>query len=227
MSTGGIAAPASAGGRAGIAALTVGSVGVVYGDIGTSPIYAFREAVRRVSGDGLVREEVLGIASLLLWALLLIVTLKYVVLLLRADNRGEGGILALLALVQGRLGKRAPALLLLRTAGAALFYGDAMITPAISVLSAVEGLALVTPALGSFVLPLTAAILVGLFLVQGGGTGAISAWFGPVMVVWFAVLAASGAVWIAAEPSVLAAIDPSSRTMAWWPSWCSGRSSSP
>ena len=147
--------------------LALGSVGVVYGDIGTSPLYALREALHQASRDGILGEsEVIGIVSLLLWTLVLIVTLKYVVLMLRADNRGEGGTLSLLALAQRAVGRRTPLLLGLGIAGAALFYGDAAITPAISVLSAVEGLKLVTPVLDPYVLPITLGILFALFWVQ-------------------------------------------------------------
>ena len=145
--------------------LALGSVGVVYGDIGTSPLYALREALHQASRDGILGEsEVIGIVSLLLWTLILIVTLKYVVLMLRADNRGEGGTLSLLALAQRAVGRRTPLLLGLGIAGAALFYGDAAITPAISVLSAVEGLKLVTPVLDPYVLPITLGDPVRAFL---------------------------------------------------------------
>ena len=145
--------------------LALGSVGVVYGDIGTSPLYALREALHQAARDGILGEsEVIGIVSLLLWTLILIVTLKYVVLMLRADNRGEGGTLSLLALAQRAVGRRTPLLLGLGIAGAALFYGDAAITPAISVLSAVEGLKLVTPVLDPYVLPITLGDPVRAFL---------------------------------------------------------------
>ena len=153
-------------------ALTLGSIGVVYGDIGTSPLYALREAVTAaVGGDGdLTREAVLGVLSLILWALIVVVTLKYVLILLRADNRGEGGTLALMALAQRALGKGAGAVVLCGIISAALFYGDAMITPALSVLSAIEGLKIATPALDPYVVPLTVVILVALFAVQSTGT---------------------------------------------------------
>jgi KUP system potassium uptake protein len=158
--------------------LTLGSVGVVYGDIGTSPLYAFREGLHAAIGgeSGTVRTEaVLGVLSLMLWALMIIVTAKYVLILLRADNKGEGGILSLMALVQRALGRHSTVVLTLGMIGAALFYGDALITPAISVLSAVEGLEVVTPALEAYVLPLSVLILVSLFAVQSRGTARMAA----------------------------------------------------
>src|SRR6266853_621829 len=174
-------------------ALTLGSIGVVFGDIGTSPLYAFREAVASAAqGQPVTRVIVLGVLSLILWALFIVVTAKYVLLLLRADNNGEGGTLSLMAL--GVL-------------GASMFIGDSMITPAISVLSAVEGLKLATPALEHYVVPLTVFILVALFAVQSGGTGRVASAFGPVMIVWFATLAVMGLVHISDDPSVLAAIN--------------------
>ncbi|PZX13475.1 KUP system potassium uptake protein [Palleronia aestuarii] len=190
-----------------LAALALGAVGVVYGDIGTSPLYAFREALRPAAADGLAEAEVLGVVSLLLWAIVLVVTLKYVLVLLRADNRGEGGVLSLVALVQ-RARPGSTLVLGLAIAGAALFFGDAIITPAISVLSAIEGLELVTPAFDPYVLPLSAAILVGLFLVQRRGTGPLARWFGPVTALWFSAMAATGLMGIAAGPEILAALDP-------------------
>ena len=194
--------------RAGFWGLTIGSVGVVYGDIGTSPLYALREALNRAAEDGVSRPEVLGVVSLLLWALILIVTAKYTLFLLRADNRGEGGILSLLALVQTAMGGRIGTTFLLGAVGAALFYGDALITPAISVLSAVEGLTLVTPVFEPYILGISIAIVVGLFLVQARGTGAVAAWFGPITTLWFVVLGALGLVHIAEDPGVLAAFNP-------------------
>ena len=185
-------------------------MGVVYGDIGTSPLYALREALRQASRDGILGEsEVIGIVSLLLWTLVLIVTLKYVVLMLRADNRGEGGTLSLLALAQRAVGRRTPLLLGLGIAGAALFYGDAAITPAISVLSAVEGLKLVTPVLDPYVLPITLGILFALFWVQSRGTERVSAYFGPITLVWFIVLAVLGLHHAFDRPLIFRAIDPS------------------
>ena len=148
-------------------ALALGSVGVVYGDIGTSPLYAFREAAKAAAGpEPVTREIVLGVLSLILWALIVVVTIKYVLLLLRADNNGEGGTLSLTALAARALGRRTTLVFVLGVIGAAMFLGDAMITPAISVLSAVEGLKLVTPAFEHYVVPLTIVILLGLFAVQ-------------------------------------------------------------
>src|ERR1700736_4563693 len=190
-------------------ALTLGSIGVVFGDIGTSPLYAFREAVASAAqGQPITRVVVLGVLSLILWALFIVVTAKYVLLLLRADNNGEGGTLSLMALGQRALGRRSWPLLALGVIGASMFIGDSMITPAISVLSAVEGLKLVTPALEHYVVPLTVFILVALFSVQSGGTARVASAFGPVMVVWFATLAMMGLIHISDDPSVLAAINP-------------------
>ncbi|MBX9826750.1 MAG: potassium transporter Kup [Xanthobacteraceae bacterium] len=190
--------------------LTVGSIGVVYGDIGTSPLYALREAVAAAVGaEGAPhREAVLGVLSLILWALIVIVTLKYVVILLRADNRGEGGTLALMALAQRALGRSAGAVVLLGIISGALFYGDAVITPALSVLSAIEGLKIATPAFDSYVVPLTVVILVALFAVQSRGTARVAALFGPVMLIWFAAIGAAGIWQIVGDPRVLAAFNP-------------------
>lgn len=193
--------------RQGFLALAVGAVGVVYGDIGTSPIYAFREALRATGGDP-GRAEVLGILSLLVWTLFLIVTVKYVFVLLRADNRGEGGILSLYTLVRLGLGRRSVPVLMLAIGGAALFFGDAAITPAISVLSAVEGAELVVPEMEEWVLPLTVGILLGLFAVQRQGTARVARLFGPVTVVWFLSLAGLGIWHMAENPGVLAAVNP-------------------
>ena len=193
----------------GFLALTLGSIGVVFGDIGTSPLYAFREAVAAAAqGHPITRTIVLGVLSLILWALLIVVTAKYVLLLLRADNNGEGGTLSLMALGQRALGRRSWPLLALGVIGASMFIGDSMITPAISVLSAVEGLKLGTPALEHYVVPLTVFILVALFSVQSSGTARVASAFGPVMVVWFSALAVMGLVHISDDPSVLAAINP-------------------
>src|ERR1700743_2380475 len=190
-------------------ALTLGSIGVVFGDIGTSPLYAFREAVAAAAqGEPVTRTLVLGVLSLILWALFIVVTAKYVLLLLRADNHGEGGTLSLMALGQRGGGRRTWPLLRLGVIGASMFIGDSMITPAISVLSAVEGLKLATPALEHYVVPLTVFILVVLFSVQSSGTARVASAFGPVMVVWFASLAVMGLLNISDDPSVLAAINP-------------------
>src|SRR5829696_911902 len=162
-------------------ALMLGSIGVVYGDIGTSPLYALREAVVAASGTSAAAapQAVLGVLSLILWALLVVVTLKYVVILLRADNNGEGGTLALMALAQRAFPKAAAVTVTLGMISGALFYGDAVITPAISVLSAVEGLKIVTPAFDPYVVPLTVVILFALFAVQARGTAKVAAYFGP------------------------------------------------
>ena len=194
----------------GLAGLSVAALGVVFGDIGTSPVYTFRECFNPEHGLPLDAEHVFGVLSMIFWALIIVVAVKYVLLIMRADNQGEGGILALLALaLEAARGERSRTLLvLLALGGAALFYGDSMITPAISVLSAVEGLGIATPALNRFVLPLTVVVLLALFLFQKGGTGRVGHLFGPVMVLWFAVIAVSGALQIAEAPRVLAALNP-------------------
>jgi KUP system potassium uptake protein len=187
----------------------IGAIGVVFGDIGTSPLYAFKESVAAASAGGpLTRDIILGVLSLILWSLVLVVTIKYVFILLRADNKGEGGTLTLVALAQRAVGHRGGVALALGVVGAGLFYGDAVLTPAISVLSAVEGLKLVAPTLESYVVPVTLAILVGLFLVQSRGTGKVAAFFGPIMLVWFATLAVLGAFHISDDITVLTAINP-------------------
>jgi KUP system potassium uptake protein len=190
-------------------ALALGSIGVVFGDIGTSPLYAFREAVAAAShGAPITRDIVLGVLSLILWALFIVVTAKYVLLLLRADNNGEGGTLSLMALGLRAFGRRSWPLLALGVVGASMFIGDSMITPAISVLSAVEGLKLATPMLDPYVVALTIIILVVLFSVQSSGTARVASAFGPVMVIWFGSLAVMGVANISDDPSVLAAINP-------------------
>jgi len=194
-------------------AATLGALGVVYGDIGTSPLYALKEAAKAATGHGgtLTPEAVLGVVSLIFWALILIISMKYALLILRADNRGEGGIVAMLALLSARNAKpgtwRAQ-LLLIGLIGAALLYGDGAITPAISVLSAIEGLKVDAPALAPAVVPITIVILVGLFLMQKKGTGVIGQIFGPVMLAWFIVLGLLGIHGIVQVPSVLAALNP-------------------
>ena len=191
--------------------LTLTALGVVFGDIGTSPLYTFSVALGAVGQDPPAAANVLGVVSLILWALLVMVSLKYVVFVLRADNDGEGGILALLSLVApDRLadGGKFSVLVLLGVMGAALLYGDGVITPAISVLSAMEGLKLVTPAFADFVLPVTIAILIALFAIQRRGTASIGGLFGPVMIVWFVVLGILGFVNIWAAPAILEALDP-------------------
>ncbi len=189
--------------------LTLGSIGVVYGDIGTSPLYAVREAVVAATSGGAATEDaVLGVISLILWALTIVVTLKYVVVLLRADNNGEGGTLALMALARRVGGRWAEIVAAFGIIGAALFFGDALITPAISVLSAIEGLKVITPAFDPYVVPLTIVILVLLFAAQSRGTARVAAFFGPVTVVWFFAIAIPGVVALAADPWVLVAINP-------------------
>jgi KUP system potassium uptake protein len=191
--------------------LTLGCMGVVYGDIGTSPLYAFRVALEAAGGHANVsRATVLGVLSLILWALFLVVTAKYVLILLRADNKGEGGTLSLMALAQRALGSARSKfiVLLLGMVAAALFYGDALLTPAISVLSAVEGLEVAAPQLKSYVVPLTVLILVLLFAVQSHGTARVAAYFGPVMTLWFLALGVAGLTHIADDPGVLAAFNP-------------------
>ncbi len=197
--------------HAGSWAVLIAALGVVYGDIGTSPLYAFREAVSGEHGVGATPDAVYGVLSMIFWSVTLVVSIKYVMLVLRADNDGEGGILALMALVLRQIpvaGRwRRPAVVA-GLIGAATFYGDAVITPAISVLSAVEGLEVVSPALEQWVLPLALVILVALFMVQRHGTARVGRVFGPVMVVWFGTLAVLGAVQIAANPDVLRALEP-------------------
>ncbi|HZH28247.1 MAG TPA: potassium transporter Kup [Azospirillaceae bacterium] len=191
--------------------LVLGALGVVYGDIGTSPLYTVREAFGHAGGLHPTDVTVLGTLSLVLWSLLIVVTLKYVLLILRADNRGEGGVLSLAALGLGTVGGRpgARALIVgLSTAGLALFYGDGLITPAISVLSAVEGLNVATPFFEPYVVPIATAVLVGLFLIQSRGTGRVGVIFGPVMAIWFTVLGVLGLLEIIENPGVLRAIDP-------------------
>ena len=165
--------------------MMLGSMGVVYGDIGTSPLYALKTALDHMKTDGVVESEVIGIVSLLVWALFITVTLKYVFFLMRADNKGEGGTLSLMALARNSLGRGSKVIFLLGVTGAALFAGDAVITPAISVLSAVEGLKTASPALETFILPIAVVILVSLFVVQSSGTARVASFFDPVMVVFF------------------------------------------
>ncbi len=190
-------------------ALVVGALGVVYGDIGTSPIYTLRECLK-AAGGGTETAAVLGLLSLIFWALMIVVTVKYVLFVMRADNDGEGGIMALLGLAAHSEAdpRRRTVLLMVGIAGAALFYGDGMITPAISVLSAMEGLEVAAPLLKPYVIPLTIAVLIGLFMVQSRGSERIGAYFGPVMAAWFAVLAAAGLVQVLQNPGVLAALSP-------------------
>jgi KUP system potassium uptake protein len=191
-----------------LAALTVGALGVVYGDIGTSPLYALRESLAHVAVNGLKRADVIGTVSLLLWSLIVVVTLKYILLIMRADNKGEGGTLSLVALAQKGMGRRTHTILMLGLIGAALFYGDSLITPAISVLSAVEGLKLVTPIFTPYVIPLTILIIVMLFSMQARGTGKVSAFFGPVTTVWFFAIAATGIIHLVDDYEIFKACNP-------------------
>ena len=195
-----------------LATLTLAALGVVYGDIGTSPLYSVKEVFGSAHHPvPITPDNVLGILSLFCWSLIIIVTLKYVSFIMRADNRGEGGIIALmtLALKNGNAASwQQKTLIALGLFGAALFYGDGVITPAISVLSAVEGLEIITPAFKPYILPITLCVLIGLFIFQRHGTASVGALFGPVMMIWFAVLAVLGVIAIAGNPDVLAAINP-------------------
>jgi KUP system potassium uptake protein len=193
-----------------LAKLTVGAVGVVFGDIGTSPLYAVKETFRGHHPLPVDQLHVFGVLSLIFWSLMLIVTFKYVLLVTRADNKGEGGSMALLALITRKTGggKRSGLLVMLAVTATALFFGDAMITPAMSVLSAVEGLTVVDARFGSMVLPIAVAILVGLFMVQSRGTEAISKFFGPIVLLYFATLSVLGIIQLVQHPQVLAALSP-------------------
>ena len=206
-------ATATRGVRQPMGMLMLGAMGVVFGDIGTSPLYTMREVFSAQHGVELVPANVLGLLSVVFWSLIIIVTLKYVTLIMRADNRGEGGILALTALVSGRLTRESRLrwwLVGLGIFGAAMFFGDAMITPAVSVLGAVEGLEVMTPALKPFIVPLALVILVALFAIQRRGTGSVGALFGPICALWFVALALLGANQLVADPTVLKAL---------WPGW--------
>ncbi len=191
--------------------LSLAALGIVYGDIGTSPLYALKEVFAPGHGVLLTRENLFGVISLIIWGLTLIVSIKYVTLILRADNRGEGGIVALMALALASVTQKsrwyAP-LVLLGLAGAALFYGDSVITPAISVLSAIEGLQVATPAFTPYVVPITVCVLVALYAFQYKGTAGIGKLFGPIVVLWFAALAAMGVLNIADNPEILGALNP-------------------
>ncbi|MDQ2859718.1 MAG: potassium transporter Kup [Pseudomonadota bacterium] len=192
--------------------LMLGSIGVVFGDIGTSPIYGFKTAISQAGRGAVGTQEVLGVVSLVIWALIVVVTIKYVTFLMRADNKGEGGIVSLMALAQGAIGRRTRAVLVLGVFGVALFYGDAIITPAISVLSAVEGLKTV-PSLANAVTPgveiaIALVLLIGLFLVQSRGTAKVASWFGPICLVWFIAIAVLGATHLPDAPGILRAFDP-------------------
>jgi KUP system potassium uptake protein len=204
------AAPAAPGGARTLFALALGSAGVVYGDIGTSPLYAFKESVAHF-GHRPAAGEIIGVLSLMLWTLMVIVTVKYVSILMRFDNRGEGGTLSLMALVQKAGGRAAGLIIVIGMIGAGMFFGDAVLTPAISVLSAVEGLEVVNGLGGRiepFVVPIALVLLVGLFVLQRRGTGGIGRWFGPICVAWFGVIAILGLMGLARAPQVLLAINP-------------------
>jgi KUP system potassium uptake protein len=197
--------------KSSVAALTLAAVGIVYGDIGTSPLYTLKALFDPDHGLALTPLNVMGVISLIFWALTLIVSLKYVSLVLRADNRGEGGIMALMALALNSVGKLSPwhmPLMMLGVFGATMFYGDSVITPAISVLGAIEGLEVAAPGMKKYVVPITIVVLVALYSVQRRGTAGIGRWFGPIMVVWFATLAAMGVVNIIEAPQILAALNP-------------------
>ncbi|WP_416173700.1 KUP/HAK/KT family potassium transporter, partial [Brevundimonas sp.] len=199
----------------GFLALALGSIGVVFGDIGTSPLYAMREALAHAKSGGTTEMAVMGVVSLVIWAMFLVVTVKYVLLLMRADNKGEGGTLALMALARRTLtkttGKRSAAVFFLGVVGAALFYGDGIITPAISVLSAMEGLR-DAPGMGArvepYILPISAGILVALFMVQSRGTHRVAAFFGPITLLWFIVLGGMGLFHLKDDLSIFWAINP-------------------
>jgi len=189
------------------AMLLVGALGVVFGDIGTSPIYAFRESLR-AAGTVESQATVLGILSLVFWAVVLVVALKYVVFVMRADNQGEGGTMALISLALPAAGRLRAVLLAIGLGGASLFFGDAMITPAISVLSAIEGLQIATPVFRPYVVPLAAAVLVVLFAIQSRGSGRVGRLFGPVMAAWFVVIGVAGITHVSTRPAVLTSLDP-------------------
>lgn len=189
--------------------MALGAIGIVYGDIGTSPIYALRETVRAAAGDSAPsRSDIIGALSIIIWALTVVVTLKYALLVLRADNKGEGGTLSIMALARTVLPKRATLIAMIGMAGASLFFGDAVITPAISVLSAVEGLHVAAPSISSYVVPITVVIIITLFAAQRFGTGRVSSVFGPITLIWFLTLGISGAVHLLDDPSVFGAINP-------------------
>ncbi|MGL4239785.1 MAG: KUP/HAK/KT family potassium transporter, partial [Beijerinckiaceae bacterium] len=201
--------------KAGFAGLAVGSIGVVYGDIGTSPLYALKESLHHTATDGVAsRVEVIGVVSLLIWALIIVVTLKYVVFIMRADNKGEGGTLSLMALAQTKLGRNMGPVFFLGVIGAALFYGDSIITPAISVLSAVEGLKQIDAFKGTMIestnsiVFIASLVLIALFAVQSRGTGSVAKWFGPIMLIWFVTLAVLGVMHIGDDLEILKAFSP-------------------
>lgn len=202
---------ASASNKSTLATLSLAAIGIVYGDIGTSPLYALKEVFSREHGLLLNQANLLGVISLIVWGLTIIVSLKYVTLILRADNRGEGGVMALMALAMASVTRESRwfyPLMLVGLAGTALFFGDGVITPAISVLSAIEGLEVATPAFKPYVIPITVTVLVALYMVQHKGTAGIGKWFGPVVLVWFCALGVMGVINIVANPAILAALNP-------------------
>lgn len=191
--------------------LSLAAIGIVYGDIGTSPLYTMKEVFSPGHGVALNQANLLGVISLIVWGLTIIVSLKYVTLILRADNRGEGGIMALMALAMSSVTQKSRwyyPLMLIGLTGAALFFGDGVITPAISVLSAIEGLEVATPAFKPYIIPLTVAVLVALYMIQHKGTAGIGKWFGPIVLIWFTTLGAMGVVNIIHNPAILAALNP-------------------
>jgi KUP system potassium uptake protein len=197
--------------KSGVAALTIAAVGVVYGDIGTSPLYTMKEVFAPAHGIAASPANIIGVVSLILWCLVIVISLKYVTLVLRADNNGEGGIMALTALALKSVTHNSRfyyPVMLIGMIGAGLFFGDGVITPAITVLSSIEGIQVATPAFKSFVIPLTLVVLTGLYMVQKRGTGGIGKWFGPIMLIWFATLAGMGVVNIAKNLQILAAFNP-------------------
>lgn len=197
--------------KSSLTALTVAAIGIVYGDIGTSPLYTMKEVFSKEYGLPLNDTNIFGIVSLILWGLIFIVSLKYVTLVLRAANRGEGGIMALTALALESVSKNSRLyfpLTVLGLMGASLFYGDGVITPAMTVLSAIEGIEVATPTLKEFVVPITLIILIGLYAAQRKGTAGIGKLFGPITILWFVVLAGMGVYNIAREPSILMAFNP-------------------
>ena len=197
--------------KSSLAALTLAAVGIVYGDIGTSPLYTMKEVFSKEHGLALTPENLLGVVSLIVWGLIIIVSLKYVTLVLRANNRGEGGIMALMALALSSVTRNSRwyfPLMVMGLFGATLFYGDSVITPAISVLSAIEGLSVATETFDPYVVPLTVAVLVGLYSLQARGTAGIGKWFGPIMLIWFGTLAVMGVINIIDAPQILYALNP-------------------
>jgi KUP system potassium uptake protein len=197
--------------KSALATLSLAAIGIVYGDIGTSPLYTMKEVFSKAHGIELNQANLLGVVSLIVWGLTIIVSLKYVTLILRADNRGEGGIMALMALAMSSVNKNSRwfyPLMLVGLTGTALFFGDGVITPAISVLSAIEGLEIATPAFNPYVVPITVAVLVALYMVQHAGTAGIGKWFGPIVLIWFASLGTMGVINIIENPDIIAALNP-------------------